>query len=56
MDIAPKGVEDANIARYFLQSARGRFVFRRDTANAIEVGAEKCAISTQVSSGYIGIE
>jgi len=53
VDNAPKGVEDANIARYFLQSARGRFVFRREIANAIEVGTEKCAISTQAPSGCI---
>jgi len=39
VDTAPKGVEDANIARCFLQSARGRFVLKSDTANAIEVGA-----------------
>lgn len=37
--IAPRGVEAANIARYFLQSVRGRLVFNRDTANATEVGA-----------------
>lgn len=37
--IAPRGVEAAKNARYFLQSARGRFVFSRDTANAMEVGA-----------------
>lgn len=39
MTIAPSGVEAAKIARYFLQSARGREVFKRDTANATDVGA-----------------
>lgn len=50
--IAPRGVEAANIARYLLQSARARFVFSNDTANAMEVGAVNKRLSTWV--GRVG--
>jgi hypothetical protein len=42
--MAPKGVDEANIARYFLHSERGREVFRRATENAMDVGAEEHAL------------
>jgi hypothetical protein len=42
--MAPKGVDEANIARYFLHSERGREVFKRPTEKATEVGAREHAL------------